>query len=238
MSGKRIIAHNKISKKLVKKKKISKKAVLKSKFKQLFLGDADLKKGISLVLVGLAIVVFPLITQNINKLKINSLPKSSPEIKSEEKKPTISEKEPIKVSKELTKKIETIGEEIPVRIIIPKLSIDIPVTESKVVDGYWELSDDSASFGLGSAFPGDLGNSVIFAHAREKLFGPLKRISLKDNIHILTKRHYFSYEVTEVKAVYPNQIEVVAPTVDERITLFTCSGFLDNQRLVVIAKRI
>lgn len=249
MPGKRINAHNKISKDLEKKKKKGEKAVFKSKLKQLFLGVAKIipknkkkkqtfKKGLSLILIGLAIVAFPFVTQNIDKIKINALPKPSPEIKTEEKKPTISDKEPIKVSKELTKTIDTVGEEIPVRIIIPKLAIDIPVAESKVIDGYWELSDDKASFGLGSAFPGDLGNSVIFAHAREKLFGPLKRISLKDNIYILTKKHYFSYEVTEVKAVYPNQIEVVAPTQDERLTLFTCSGFLDNQRLVVIAKRI
>jgi len=224
MSRKRIISHHKISKHLEKKKKKGK--------------EKNLKKGLFFLLVGIVIVAFPVITQNIGKIKSSALPTSSPEITTEVKKPTISEKEPIKVSQELTKKIDTTGEEIPVRIIIPKLAIDIPVTESKVIDGYWELSDDKASFGLGSAFPGDLGNSVIFAHAREVLLGPLKRISLKDNIHILTKKHYFSYEVTEVKSVYPNQVEVVGPTQDERLTLFTCSGFLDNQRLVVIAKRI
>lgn len=198
----------------------------------------NLKIGVSFILLGLLIISSPVLYKKVNILNKNYTPTPSPEVILEIKKPTISDSEPIKVSKELTKNIDTIGEEIPVRLIIPRLNIDIPVLPSKVIDGNWELSDNSASFGLGSAFPGDRGNTVIFGHARENILGPLKRIAIKDRVHVLTQKHYFSYEVNEIKSVYPSQVEVVAPQSDDRLTLFTCSGFLDKQRLVVIAKRI
>lgn len=191
------------------------------------------------MLVGAVILGSPLIIPGLNKIKTSpSQPTVVSQNQPESKKQTISDKEPIKISKDLTKKIDSTGEEVPARIIIPRLNIDLPVVEAKVVDGYWELSENSASFGLGSAFLGDSGNSVIFAHARPNLFGPLKNINSKDKIYLLTKKHFFSYEVSEIKTVYPNQTEVVGPTNDERLTLFTCSGFFDTQRLIVLAKRI
>lgn len=199
----------------------------------------DLKKGLLFILIGAIILGSPLVISSLSKIK--SLPPQTAVVsqnQTEVKKQTLSDKEPIKISKDLTKKIDSTGEEVPVRIIIPRLNIDLPVVEAKVIDGYWELSEDSASFGLGSAFLGDAGNSVIFAHARDNFFGPLKRIVQKDKIYVLSKKHYFNYEVTEIKTVYPNQTEVVGPTSDERLTLFTCSGFFDNQRLIVVAKRI
>lgn len=221
MSRKRISTRKKISIKIKKNKK------------------KEFKKGILLIIVGVLIVSVPFIAPFLGKIKPPPPPSSSiSQSFPEEKKPTISEKDPIKISKDLTKNIESAGEEAPVKIIIPRLNIDLPVVEAKVVNGYWELSQNTASFGLGSAFLGDAGNSVIFAHGRDDLFGPLKRVAFKDKIYVLSKKHYFNYEVTEIKNVYPSQTEVVAPTPDERLTLFTCSGFFDNQRLIVIAKRI
>lgn len=221
MSRKRINSRKKVPLKLKKTKK------------------KDFKKGIILIIIGVLVISAPTIFSRLNKIK--TTPSQTSVVYQNQtgvKNPTISEKEPIKISKDLTKKIDSTGEEVPAKIIIPRLNIDLPVIEAKVVDGYWELSENTASFGLGSAFLGDAGNSVIFAHARDHLFGPLKRIIPKDKIYVLSKKHYFNYEVTEIKTVYPNQVEVVGPSTDERLTLFTCSGFFDSQRLIVVAKRI
>jgi len=56
-------------------------------------------------------------------------------------------------------------------------------------------------------------------------------------IYVLTKNEWFSYEVSDVKEVLPNQTEVIKPTDDERLTLYTCSGFADTKRLIVTARR-
>ena len=52
------------------------------------------------------------------------------------------------------------------------------------------------------------------------------------------RRFWFNYTVSEIKEVIPSQIEVIAPTPDETLTLYTCSGFGDSMRLIVIAKRV
>lgn len=128
--------------------------------------------------------------------------------------------------------------EPPVKITIPVLSIDLPVKKAKIVNGYWELFDDAAGWGEGSAYPDEAGNQVVFAHAREGLFLPLKKIKKGQKIVIYTKDKWYEYNVEEIKEVLPNQVEVIAPTADEQLTLFTCSGFSDNKRLIIVAKRV
>lgn len=141
--------------------------------------------------------------------------------------------EPIKIDQRLLS--ETVSGYPPVRIIIPKLQIDVPVVEARVVNGYWELSEVAASHGQGSAYPGQTGNTVIFAHAREGLFLPLRDISQDELVYVLGQDAWHRYKVTETKLVSPSQVEIIAPSADERLTLFTCSGFLDSQRLIVTA---
>lgn len=126
----------------------------------------------------------------------------------------------------------------PTRIIVPTLKIDLPITRSRLINGYWEVSKNTASFGDGSAPPGTNGNTVIFAHAKEGMFLPLKNITYGKDVYILTSDTWFHYRVDEIREVNPTDVYVVKKTDDERLTLFTCDGFLDQKRLVVIAKPV
>jgi len=127
---------------------------------------------------------------------------------------------------------------VPKRILIPDIDIDLEVGRSKVIGGYWEVFSDKAGWGEGSGLAGREGNQVIFAHAREGLFLPLRSIKPGAKIYVLTDSSWFNYEVAEIKEVTPSQIEVITPTPDETLTLYTCSGFGDSMRLIVIAKRV
>jgi LPXTG-site transpeptidase (sortase) family protein len=126
----------------------------------------------------------------------------------------------------------------PRRIIIPDLSIDLIVKRAEIIDGYWEVFEDMAAWGVDSGYPGESGNQVIFAHAKEGLFLPLKEVSSGMSIYVLTDGTWYIYEVVKIKEVFPNNREVIAPTEDETLTLYTCSGFNDSKRLVVTAKRM
>ena len=128
--------------------------------------------------------------------------------------------------------------EFPTRIRIPSVGIDLPIVPAKVINGYWELSDTSASYGLGSGVPGEQGNTVIFAHARIGLFLPLRDTKLQDSIYVYTQHHAYVYSIIQIKKVYPTDTDVIGPTKREILTLFTCSGFMDTMRLVVIAKPV
>ncbi|MBI4067647.1 sortase [Candidatus Gottesmanbacteria bacterium] len=178
------------------------------------------KIGIALILVSLIFFSFPTFYKSINQYISFRTTKAA--------------KEPIRIDSKLLKASK--GGENPVRIIIPALLIDLPITDSKVIGGTWETSETTASYGLGSGSPGQKGNTVVFAHAREGLFLSLKDIKKDNKLYLFTKNNWYSYRVKEIKTVYPNEIEVIAPTADETLTLYTCSGFMDTKRLIVIAK--
>lgn len=146
------------------------------------------------------------------------------------------ESEPVKV--EGFAEVEDQGNGEPKRVIIPQLQVDIAVRGARIINGYWEIFSDSAGWGKGSSLPGQVGNQVIFAHAREGLFLPLKESKEGLDVYVLTKDSWYSYKMTEVKEVLPDEIQVIQPTEDETLTLYTCSGYADSKRLIVVAKRI
>lgn len=145
----------------------------------------------------------------------------------------ISEKNPIVINSKLLEAKP--NDKLPVRILIPGSDIDLPVAPSKIVNGYWELSETTASYGLGSGTPGTGSNTVIFAHAREGLFYNLKSVKKGDTIYVFTKNKWYRYKTVKITAVYPDQTEVIKPTKNETLTLYTCSGFNDEKRLIVTA---
>lgn len=123
----------------------------------------------------------------------------------------------------------------PIRIIIPTVNIDLPVQTAKIAYNTWEVSSTTASFGQGSAVPGTLGNTVIFAHALPGLFGTLPQVAVGDQIHVFTATDWFAYQVTEVLVVSPNDTQVIKHHNATELTLFTCIGRYDSHRLVVKA---
>lgn len=190
--------------------------------------------GILLFVFGVAIFFSPLIYK---KYTSSIKPPSIPSLSSSPSLGESIETGPIKIDKSsLTQQFSLA--DLPKRIIVPSRQIDLPIKPSRVIEGAWELSDDSASFGLGSATPGSSGNIVIFAHAKWRLFRPLRQVKKGASVYLLTSSKWYRYEVTEIKTVLPSQVEVIGSTEDETLTLFTCTGFADAKRLIVIAKRI
>lgn len=126
---------------------------------------------------------------------------------------------------------------LPQRILLVSADIDLSVKKAEIINGYWEVFADQAGWGVGSSVPGQLGNIVIFAHARQGLFYNLKRVAKGDDIVLFTKHNWYGYKVFEVQEVYPNNTQVIESTVEEILTLYTCTGFNDAKRLIVRAKR-
>lgn len=116
--------------------------------------------------------------------------------------------------------------------------ISLPVRKASVVSGYWEVFEDSAAWGEGSGIPGEIGNIVIFAHAKEGLFLPLRTLTYGDIVTITTKEAQYMYLVTDIKEVSPKDTSVIGTSTEEIVTLYTCSGYRDTKRLIVTAKRI
>jgi sortase A len=118
----------------------------------------------------------------------------------------------------------------------PDAAIDTPVAEVFVQDGAWQVADYAAGYHHGSALPGSPGNTVMAGHAglRGAVFRDLGALAPGSEVFVVAGGWRYRYRVREVKSVWPNQVEVIAPTPTPVLTLITCTAW-DTQRLVVVA---
>lgn len=125
----------------------------------------------------------------------------------------------------------------PIGIKMNSVDISLPVIPSQIISNKWEATTKGVSYLQTSAIPGEKGNSILYGHNWSNLLGNLKRVKPGDEIVIIfsdnsSKLFYVEF-ITEVS---PNETSILNSSSDERITVYTCSGFLDNKRLVVVAK--
>jgi sortase A len=76
----------------------------------------------------------------------------------------------------------------------------------------------------GTAYPGAPGNSGFAAH-RDTFFRELRNVRKDDLIQFTTRSHTISYRVASTAVVNPSDVDVLAPTSSETITLVTCFPF-------------
>jgi len=136
---------------------------------------------------------------------------------------------------ELTAEIRE--EEMPQRIIIAKVNLDLTITPARIVNGHWETSKEGASYLLGSGIPGQKSNVIIYGHNKKHLFGPIRWLKEGEEIKIINRRgEEYIYSIIQTKTVTPNAVAILAPTEDAILTLYTCTGFFDRGRWVVVAQ--
>ncbi|HVF69626.1 MAG TPA: sortase [Xanthomonadales bacterium] len=124
----------------------------------------------------------------------------------------------------------------PTGITIKSLNINLPLIPSKISDGNWETTESGASYLASSPIPGDIGNSVIYGHNWTSLFGNLVSVLPGDEIEITYEdKSVKTFVVRYTSVVTPETSSILAPTTDRRITLYTCTGFLDSHRFVAVA---
>lgn len=173
------------------------------------------KTGLVLVLLGLALLGIVLVLSSYQQSQEKNLAFSSvPELKEE-------------ISEDL----------FPEQILIPKVKIDLPVFPAQASEDVWEISEEGVSYLLGSGIPGKEGNVIIYGHNKNRLFGPIRWLEKDDEIRVINRKGTeFTYQIKETKTVTPEMIDVLYPTEDATLTLYTCAGFLDRERFLVVAK--
>lgn len=124
----------------------------------------------------------------------------------------------------------------PVAILrIPKLGLDKVVVEGTDVASLREGPGHQP----GTALPGMTGNAVIAGHRTTygAPFYRLDELSPGDPVSVETPSGTASYVVTMTEVVDPDDVWILTPTDDDRLTLFTCEPrFSAARRLVVTAR--
>jgi sortase A len=128
----------------------------------------------------------------------------------------------------------------PLRIEIPAVNVDWPVVLAD--------NDDMPRFKgvgwlIGSAYPGETGNIVLFGHldGAYSTFDRLKELRPGDQFSIFTETHQYRYVVRENFETTPDDVSVLVPTDRPTATLITCSGRWDpaarnySRRLIIEA---
>ena len=118
-------------------------------------------------------------------------------------------------------------------IKIPRIGVEKTVIEGVKVD---DLKKAPGHY-PGTPMPGQAGNAGIAGH-RTTYGAPFQRldeVKPGDEILVTTLQGEFTYVVTELKIVSPDDTVVLAPTLDNRLTLTTCHPkFSAKKRLIVI----
>jgi LPXTG-site transpeptidase (sortase) family protein len=126
--------------------------------------------------------------------------------------------------------------DLPTRISIDSAHINLAIQEATIENGIWETSNTHATHLDASLRPGEGGNIVIYGHNLKRIFGPLHVVKKGDKINIQTADNkLYEYTVQNIETVSPSAIEKVLPTDHEVLTIYTCTGLLDSQRLVITA---
>lgn len=119
-----------------------------------------------------------------------------------------------------------------IRLEIPKLGVDLPVTGVPLVDGEWDTSwlSHQAGYLEGTAFPTLPGNTVIAGHlydynGKAGPFAELSHLRFGDEILLHAWGSTYVYEVRDNKLVDPVDLSSLRHRDLDWVTLVTCQGF-------------
>lgn len=124
---------------------------------------------------------------------------------------------------------------VPSSLTLASLDLSLPIIAAEKHADNWQTTDQGVSYLSSSPLPGEPGNSVMYGHNWPNLLGELDNLHPGDEIVV----NYGTREVTFIvhykSVVEASDVSVYAPTLDSRLTLYTCTGFFDSKRLVVAA---
>ena len=156
--------------------------------------------------------------------------------------------------------LETYGEQPrPAHILIPAIDLESHVVDLTILwDGEtaeWETADRAVGFHVGSATPGEIGNTVMSGHVNSPFAGegsifarldeiaPLLRRGEIVDIMIMAGGDVFLYRATDTTVVLPEDVDVFDYSDGPTLSLVTCAPattyshrFIVNATLVGVAR--
>lgn len=125
----------------------------------------------------------------------------------------------------------------PIQIVIAKVGIDLSVEEASITNGVWQIAETGASHLTSSAKPGEQGPIIIYAHNTNDRFGPIRWLEVGDLIQIQTadkKQH--DYKISKTLIREHDDVTIFAKIKKETVVLYTCDGFGDTDRFMILAE--
>jgi len=129
----------------------------------------------------------------------------------------------------------------PNHVIIPAMLLDQPILDGPVRDTYSILAKGIWRWPNGST-PDKGGNTILIGHRftytqPKGVLYYLNKVQIGNEIGVVWNNKSFTYKVTSINEVPPNDTAIEDNTTDARLTIFTCTPlWLPKDRLVVVAE--
>ena len=114
---------------------------------------------------------------------------------------------------------------LPTHIRIPWF-VDAAIEKQVYSDNRWTISAEKVSYLSQSARPTTNGDVIIYGHNTRG--NEIITLTLENGMQR-------DYTITTIDEVDPHEVKYLQPTTQETLTLYTCSGFLDQKRFIVQA---
>jgi len=125
------------------------------------------------------------------------------------------------------------GNDPPISISVPSLNLHLLVFPGEIKNNHWPVTSKGVIY-LSSSPP---SNTIIYGHNWPNILGRLKNVRVGQEIKLTYAGNQTrKFIVLEVKVVGPNETEILKVSATDQLTVYTCTGFLDSKRLVVVAK--
>jgi LPXTG-site transpeptidase (sortase) family protein len=135
-------------------------------------------------------------------------------------------------------------------ITIPSLAINSNIIENVNAwnePEYQRALQDGVAHASGSATPNQNGSMFLFAHSSDvpwrmtrtnTAFFRLPRITLGEQVLVDYQGERYTYEISEIKEVWPHEVEAVTLAQGDQVILQTCTPVGTSlKRLLVFAKK-
>ncbi|MCX0380231.1 class D sortase [Clostridium perfringens] len=158
--------------------------------------------------------------------------KDTEALKEEDTKENSNKAEKVEVEKEKKPEKAQLEEGKGIGILnIPKINLEIGIIEGV---SYEDIKYVVGHF-PGSPMPGEKGNFSIAGH-RISYFGQafkdIDKLEKGDKVKVTYNGKEYTYEVTDMYEVTPNETEALNPTKDATITIVTCTTDAKNRVIV------
>lgn len=127
----------------------------------------------------------------------------------------------------------------PIGIRIPAVDMNLSIQETAISNKTWQVADTGASHLNVSSRPGENGPIILYGHNTTDRFGPIRWLSEKQTIILTTadgKNH--AYTIVKTLQVSPDKTAIFFSEKGETLFLYTCDGFADLQRFIIVAKPV
>lgn len=126
----------------------------------------------------------------------------------------------------------------PTSLNIPSLNMYLPVIPGYYdpASGNWTLTTSKVQFATTSSLPNNQsGNTFIYGHARNNLFGSLPKIQAGAEAIVSTSNgHHFFYTLGSTKVIDPNNYNAVFGYQGKPVLMLqTCVGLLYQNREIL-----